>query len=99
MTRHVAKKQWAQLKQLLARVTVISGVWTGAVAAGLLLLGRQLLFSPWSLFRRTIYIYKEAYGPAYGVLLVLLIGFGVANICFWIGRSCWLLARPNCPSR
>ncbi|QRN82528.1 oligosaccharide flippase family protein [Chloroflexota bacterium] len=83
MTRHVVRKQWAQLKQLLARVTVISGVWTGAVAAGLLLLGRQLLFSPWSLFGRTIYIYKEAYGPAYGVLLVLLIGFGVANICFW----------------
>lgn len=83
MTRHIVKKQWAQLKQLLARVTVISGAWTGAVAAGLLLLGRQLLFSPWSFFGRTIYIYKEAYAPAYGVLLVILIGFGIANILFW----------------
>jgi O-antigen/teichoic acid export membrane protein len=83
ITRHVAKKQWAQLKQLLTRVTVIAGVWTGTVAAGLLLLGRQLLFSPWSLFGHTIYIYKEGYGPAYGVLLVLLIGFGIANIFFW----------------
>ena len=83
MMRHVAKRQWGQLKQLLARVTVISGVWTGAVAAGLLLVGRQLLFSPWSLFGRTIYIYKEAYAPAYGVLLVLLIGFGMANVLFW----------------
>jgi O-antigen/teichoic acid export membrane protein len=83
ITRHVAKKQWAQLKQLLTRVTTIAGVWTGAVAAGLLLLGRQLLFSPWSLFGHTIYIYKEGYGPAYGVLLVLLIGFGIANIFFW----------------
>ena len=83
MTRHVVRKQWAQLKQLLGRVTAISGVWTGAVAVGLLLLGRQLLFSPWSLFGHTIYIYKEAYGPAYGVLLVILIGFGIANIFFW----------------
>jgi O-antigen/teichoic acid export membrane protein len=83
ITRHIAKKQWAQLKQLLTRVTTIAGVWTGAVAAGLLLLGRQLLFSPWSLFGHTIYIYKEGYGPAYGVLLVLLIGFGIANIFFW----------------
>jgi O-antigen/teichoic acid export membrane protein len=83
MTRHVVRKQWAQLKQLLTRVTVISGAWTGAVAAGLLLLGRQLLFSPWSLFGHTIYIYKEAYAPAYGVLLVILIGFGIANIFFW----------------
>ena len=83
MTRHVVKKQWAQLKQLLARVTVISSAWTGAVAVGLLLLGRQLLFSPWSFFGHTIYIYKEAYAPAYGVLLVILVGFGLANILFW----------------
>jgi O-antigen/teichoic acid export membrane protein len=83
ITRHVAKREWARLKQLLARVTTISGVWTGAVAAGLLLLGRQLLFSPWSLFGRTIYIYKEAYAPAYAVLLVLMIGYGIANIFFW----------------
>ena len=83
ITRNVARKQWARLKQLLTRVTVISGTWTGVVAAGLLLLGRQLLFSPWTLFGREIYIYKEAYGPAYNVLLVLLIGYGVANIFFW----------------
>jgi O-antigen/teichoic acid export membrane protein len=83
ITRNVAKKQWSRLKQLLTRVTVISGTWTGAMAAGLLLLGRQLLFSPWTLFGREIYIYKEAYGPAYNVLLVLLIGYGVANIFFW----------------
>lgn len=83
ITRHVAKKRWDQLKLLLGRVTVISGVWTGAVAAGLLLLGRQILFSPWSLFGRTIYIYEAGYEPAYGVLLVLLIGYGVANVFFW----------------
>ena len=83
ITRHVAKQEWARLKQLLTRVTVISGTWTGAVAAGMLLLGRQLLFSPWSLFGRTIYIYKEAFAPAYNVLLVLLIGFGIANIFYW----------------
>jgi len=83
ITRNVARKQWSRLKQLLTRVTVISGAWTGAVAAGLLLLGRQLLFSPWTLFGREIYIYKEAYGPAYNVLLVLLVGYGVANIFFW----------------
>lgn len=83
MTRYIAKKQWARLKMLLSRVTIISAAWTGMVVAGLLLVGRQLLFSPWSLFGRTIFIYKEAYAPAYHVLLVLLIGFGMANIFFW----------------
>ncbi len=83
ITRHVVKREWQKLKRLLTRVTIISGAWTGAVAAGLLLLGRQLLFSPWNFFGRTIYIYKEGYEPAYGVLLVLLIGFGIANVFFW----------------
>lgn len=83
MTRYVAKKQWARLKMLLSRVTIISAAWTGMVVVGLMLVGRQLLFSPWSLFGRTIFIYKEAYAPAYHVLLVLLIGFGMANIFFW----------------
>jgi O-antigen/teichoic acid export membrane protein len=81
--RHIAKKQWARLKILLTRVTVISSTWTGFVSAGLILLGRQILFSPWNLFSRTIYIYKAAYAPAFPVLLVLLIGFGFANIFFW----------------
>ncbi len=83
ITKHIAKREWARLKRLLARVTTISGVWTGLVAVGLVLFGRQLLFSPWALFGRTIYIYKAGYGPAYPVLLVLLVGFGVANIFFW----------------
>jgi len=83
ITRHVAKKQWGRLKALLRRVTIISGVWTGAVIAGLLLLGRQLLFSPWTLFGQTIYIYESGYTPAYTVLLILLVGYGVANIFFW----------------
>jgi O-antigen/teichoic acid export membrane protein len=83
MTRHVVKKQWAKLKQLLTRVTMISGAWTGSVALGILVLGRQLLFSPWNFFGREIYIYEAGYQPAYGVLLILLIGYGMANIFFW----------------
>jgi O-antigen/teichoic acid export membrane protein len=83
ITRHVARREWDRLKQLLIRVTAISGTWTAVVAAGLLVLGRQLLFSPWTLFGRTIYIYKEAYAPAYAVLMVLMIGYGIANIFYW----------------
>ncbi len=83
ITRHVVKREWEKLKLLLGRVTIISGGWTGVVAAGLVLLGKQLLFSPWTLFGKTIYIYKAGYAPAFGVLLILLIGYGVANIFFW----------------
>lgn len=99
ITKHVARQEWAHLKRLLTRVTIISGTWTGMVTAGLLLLGRQLLFSPWTLFGRTIYIYKAGYGPAYVVLLVLLVGFGVANIFFWDRSLLLSFGRAELPLR
>jgi O-antigen/teichoic acid export membrane protein len=86
LAKSVAIGAWDRLKSLLKRVTTISVVWTGTVIAGLLILGRQLLFSPINLFGKTIQIYQSSYLPAYTVLMVLMIGFGMANIFFW-GRS------------
>lgn len=99
ITKHVARREWARLKRLLARVTTISGAWTVMVAAGLLLLGRQVLFSPWTLFGRTIFIYEAGYGPAYPVLLVLLVGFGVANVFFWDRSLLLAFGRAELPLR
>lgn len=97
--RHVARQEWRHLKQLLARVTTIASAWTGLVALGLLLLGQQVLFSPWTLFGREIFIYKTAYAPAYPVLLVLLVGFGIANIFFWDRSLLLAFGRSELPLR
>jgi O-antigen/teichoic acid export membrane protein len=99
ITRHVARREWSRLKQLLIRVTTVSGAWTGTVAAGLLLLGRQLLFSPWMLFGRTIYIYKEAYAPAFAVLMVLMVGYGIANTFYWDRSLLLAFGRAELPLR
>jgi O-antigen/teichoic acid export membrane protein len=52
ITRCVAKFRWDRLKKLLLRVTVIAGAWTGAVALGLILFGKQVLFSDWTILGR-----------------------------------------------
>jgi O-antigen/teichoic acid export membrane protein len=83
ITRAYAVRQWERLRSLIKRVTLISFTWTGAVAVGLLLVGRQVLFSNWVLFGHTFHIYKPEYLPAYPVLLVILIGYGFANTLFW----------------
>ncbi|MBN2257116.1 MAG: oligosaccharide flippase family protein [Anaerolineaceae bacterium] len=83
ITKSIASRQWLRLKNLMRRVTILSSGWTIAVALGLILFGRQLLFSPITLFGRAFSIYSSEFLPAYPILLVLLIGFGFANILFW----------------
>jgi len=83
ITRCVAKFRWNQLKKLLLRVTVIAGAWTGAVALGLILFGKQVLFTDWTILGKTFHIYHPEFLPSLPVLMVLLVGFGTANILFW----------------
>lgn len=83
ITSAFTSRSWDRLRSLLQRVSMIAGAWTGAVTLGLLLVGRQVLFQDWNIFGRTVHIYQAEFLPAYPVLLVLLVGFGAANIFFW----------------
>jgi O-antigen/teichoic acid export membrane protein len=83
ITRAYTMRQWERLRSLIMRVTLISFAWTGIVAVGLFLVGRQILFSNWVVFGHSLHIYETEYMPAYPILLVLLAGYGFANILFW----------------
>jgi O-antigen/teichoic acid export membrane protein len=83
ITRAFATASWARLQSLLQRVSLIAGAWTGMVVIGLVLFGRQLLFQPWTFFGRTFQVYDSEFLPAFPILMVLLIGFGFANVFFW----------------
>lgn len=84
IVRNVAQKLWKHLKSLLKRVSFIATLWTGAVAVGLIIIGRQALFTNWIPWRGHLAsIYKPEYAPAFPILLILLLGFGVGNILYW----------------
>jgi len=104
LNRAVVTRQWRVLRDLLKRVTAVAGVWTGAVALGLLLVGRQVLFQPWSIFGTPVLLFgevfsplKPSYEPAFPALMVLLIGFGAANILFWNRPLLLALGIPDYP--
>jgi O-antigen/teichoic acid export membrane protein len=82
ITRVITNRQWPRLHTLLRRVTIIAASWTGLVTIGLVLVGRPLLFQPWSFLGHTVDLLTE-YAPAYPLVLILLIGYGTANILFW----------------
>lgn len=86
LSRSVAEKSWAQLRRLLRRVTILAGGWSVAVSLGLLVFGNWVIL-----------LYGAEYLPAYPALMVLLLGYGVANILFWNRSLLLVLQRPVFP--
>ncbi len=104
LNRAIVSRQWERLRSLIRRVTTIAAGWTGGAGLLLLLFGRQIIFTPWSffghpflLFGRAFSPFKPAFLPAYPAMLVLLIGFGVANILFWNRSLCLAFGLPDYP--
>jgi O-antigen/teichoic acid export membrane protein len=104
LNRAIVEKQWARLRKLLRQVTTFAGAWTGAVALGLVFFGQQVIFLPWVIFGHPIFIFgkafsplKSTYLPSYWALLVLLIGYGVANVLYWNRSLLLALGEPNYP--
>lgn len=98
ITRAISLKLWSQLRSLLKRVTLIAGGWTLTVTAGLVLLGNTLLFTPWIPWRGGwVSIYKPEYLPALPLMLILLLGYGIANTFYWNRSLLLAFGKANVP--
>jgi O-antigen/teichoic acid export membrane protein len=85
ITRTVSRREWRLTRQVLKRVSSISAVWTifaGGVMAGFGWLIIPLLYSP-------------EYYPAYPALLILIVGYGFANIFNWSRTLMLALGMPG----
>lgn len=87
LTRSVVAKKWEQLRTLLKRVTLISAGWSGLVLLVMVLMGRWLI----RLF------YGAEFVPAYPVTMLLLLGFGIANVFFWNRSLLLSFGKANVP--
>ena len=83
MNRAIIQKKWGKIKRLLGKITALSAVWTGAAFVGLLLLGKPLLFHQVNFLGLSFQIFKEEFLPAYDIIMILMFGYGIANILFW----------------
>ncbi len=87
ITRTVAKRQWQVTRDLLKRVSTIAGSWTLAAAAGIVLFG-------WWLIPTVLGPNSQ---PVYRLTLILLIGYGVANILNWNRPLLLAFGKPSYP--
>ena len=73
INNYIRNKMWKPLRAFLRKITTVSGLWTLACAVGLTVFGKLAI---------RIYAGDE-FLPAYPAMLILLIGYGLANIFFW----------------
>jgi O-antigen/teichoic acid export membrane protein len=87
ITRTIALRQWQKTRSLLKQVSSIAGVWTLAASAGIALLGWWLI----------PLVYGPATAPVYPVVLILLVGYGMANILNWNRPLLLAFGKPSYP--
>jgi O-antigen/teichoic acid export membrane protein len=87
ITRTIAQKQWQATRRLLKRVSTIAGLWTLAAGGGITLLGWWLI----------PLVYGSGMRPTYPAVLILLIGYGFANILNWNRPLLLALGKPSFP--
>jgi O-antigen/teichoic acid export membrane protein len=87
ITRTIAQKQWTVTKRLLKQVSSIAGAWTALTGGGLILLGWWLI----------PLVFGRKWLPSYPAAIILLIGYGIANIFNWNRPLLLALGQPRYP--
>jgi O-antigen/teichoic acid export membrane protein len=87
ITRTTALRLWDKTRSLLKQVSSIAGAWTIAVTVGIALFGWWLI----------PLVYGPSAAPVYPVVLILLVGYGTANILNWNRPLLLALGKPSYP--
>ncbi len=87
ITRTIAQRQWQITRNLLKRVSSIAGAWTLSAAVAIALFGWWLI--PAVLGPNT--------SPVYPLTLILLVGYGTANILNWNRPLLLAFGKPSYP--
>ena len=87
ISKAIAERAWERLKNLLRRLTIISGSITLGFGLVLMLAGQWII----SL------VYGAKFVPALVPALILLVGYGMANILFWNRPLILAMGKPTYP--
>jgi O-antigen/teichoic acid export membrane protein len=89
MARAAARKQWASLREILRKSSILAGAYSLVLTVGLVLLGRIFIDLA----------YGREFVPAYPALVILLAGYLFANTFYWNRTVLLALGRPDYPMK
>lgn len=89
LSREAAKNNWSNVRFILKNGSRLAFVYSLAATLGLALVGIPLIR----------FFYTPAFLPAYPALLILLVGYLVANTFYWHRTALLTLGRPDYPTK
>lgn len=89
LSREVAQRNWSNVRYILRQGSILAGLYTTITSIFLLFFGTWII--------RTIY--APEYLPAFPALLILLLGFLVANTFYWNRTALLAIGRPDFPAK
>ncbi|MCK5429223.1 MAG: flippase [Anaerolineales bacterium] len=89
LSREVARKNWSNVRYVLRQGSILAGSYTLVVSLVLAFLGPLIIQ----------YIYAPEFLPAYPALLILLVGFLVANTFYWNRIALLAIGLPEFPAK
>jgi O-antigen/teichoic acid export membrane protein len=87
ITRTIALRQWQRTRKLLKQVSTIAGLWTTFAVIGIASLGWWLI----------PLVYGASASPAYPAVMILLVGYGIANTFNWNRPLLLAFGKPSYP--
>ena len=89
LSREVARRNWGNVRYVLRQGSILAGSYSLAASLFLLFFGR------WAIR----FFYRPEYLPAYPALLIMLVGFLVANTFYWNRTALLAVGRPDFPTK
>jgi len=85
LSREMARKNWGNFRYILRQGSLMAGSYTLVMTIALFLLGQALIS----------FLYKPEFLPAYPALMIMLVGFLVANTFYWNRIALLALGKPD----
>jgi O-antigen/teichoic acid export membrane protein len=89
LSRQAARGEWQQMRSLLRQGSQLAGGYTLVATIFLIILGKPLI----------AWLYTPQFLPAYPALLILLLGYLVANTFYWRRSALLALGRADFPAK
>jgi O-antigen/teichoic acid export membrane protein len=89
LSREVSKKNWSNVRYVLRQGSLLAGGYSLLTTLVMIVLGPLIIRV----------LYGAQYQPAYPALIILLVGFLVANTFYWNRAALLALGLPDYPTR